>query len=360
MTDPPTPRRPVTDTYHGTVVTDDYRWLEDWSSQEVQAWSEAQNAHARATLDRLPGVAVLRDRLTKIMAAKTTTHRQFAARAGRLFALRRQPPKQQPFLVVMPAPDTPDDAQVLLDPNALDENGTTAIDWFVPSPDGRLVAVSLSKGGSESGDVHVYDVETGKETDAVGPARPRRHGRRRPGLGADGRGFFYTRYPRGTERPAEDLDFYQQVYYHALGTPADADRYELGKDLPRIAEFRLETDVPTGRVLATVQNGDGGEFAFFVRSPDGTWQRIAGFKDGLVQAAFGPDGDVFAVSRRDAPRGQSAAPAADDLDLARATVVVPEGERRDRHRLLRVRRRQDRPAVRLAALRHLPARRPDA
>ena len=61
---PPTPRRPVTDTYHGTVVTDDYRWLEDWSSPEVQAWSETQNLRARATLDGLPGVAVLRDRLT--------------------------------------------------------------------------------------------------------------------------------------------------------------------------------------------------------------------------------------------------------------------------------------------------------
>ena len=83
--------------------------------------------------------------------------------------------------------------------------------------------------------------------------------------------------------------------------------------------------MPTGRVLATVQDGDGGEFAFFVRSPDGTWHRIAGFEDGLVQAAFGPDGDLFAVSRRDAPRGQVLRLAADDFDLAKATVVVPEG-----------------------------------
>ena len=29
----------------------------------------------------------------------------------------------------------------------------------------------------------------------------------------DGRGFYYTRYPQGTERPAEDSNFYQQVYY---------------------------------------------------------------------------------------------------------------------------------------------------
>ena len=222
-------------------------------------------------------------------------------------------------------PDAPDDAQVLLDPNALDESGTTAIDWFVPSPDGRLVAVSLSKGGSESGDVHVYDAQTGMETEAV---VPRAHGGTAGGdlaWAADGSGFFYTRYPQGTERPPEDLDFYQQVYYHALGTPAAADRYELGKDQPRIAEFRLETDVPPDGCWRPSRTATAVSSRIFVRSLDGTWHRIAGFEDGLVQAAFGPDGDVFAVSRRDAPRGKLLRLAADDFDLARATVVVPEG-----------------------------------
>src|SRR5581483_3568538 len=301
---PPTPKRPATDTYHGTAVTDDYRWLEDWNSKEVRDWSEAQNAAARAVLDKLPGVPALRERLTKIMAAETTSHHQLAPRPGRLFALRRQPPKQQPFLVVMPAADRPGEARVLLDPNALDAKGTTAIDWFVPSPDGKLVAVSISKGGSEAGDVHVYDAETGKEADVV---IPRVHGGTAGGdltWTPDGKGFFYTRYPRPGERPPADTDFYQQVYFHALSTSADSDRYELGKDQPRIAEFRLETDPPTGRVLATVQDGDGGEFAFFVRSPDGKWKQVAGFKDGLVQAAFGPGGELFAVSRKNAPRGK--------------------------------------------------------
>jgi len=322
---PPTPKRPATDTYHGTAVTDDYRWLEDWNSKEVRDWSEAQNAAARAVLDKLPGVPALRERLTKIMAAETTSHHQLAPRPGRLFALRRQPPKQQPFLVVMPAADRPGEARVLLDPNALDAKGTTAIDWFVPSPDGKLVAVSISKGGSEAGDVHVYDAETGKEADVV---IPRVHGGTAGGdltWTPDGKGFFYTRYPRPGERPPADTDFYQQVYFHALSTSADSDRYELGKDQPRIAEFRLETDPPTGRVLATVQDGDGGEFAFFVRSPDGKWKQVAGFKDGLVQAAFGPGGELFAVSRKNAPRGKVIRLAADDPDLAKAVEVVPEG-----------------------------------
>jgi prolyl oligopeptidase len=322
---PETPKRPVTDTYHGVTVTDPYRWLEDGKSKEVQAWSDAQNAYARSVLDKLPGVESLRTRLTKILTAKTTSHSGLIWRGGKLFALRRQPPKEQPFLVVLPAPDEPDKARVLLDPTTLNKKGTTAIDWYVPSPDGRLVAVSLSQGGSESGDVHILDVDSGKEVFEV---VPRVNGGTAGGdlaWSPDGKGFFCTRYPRGKERPPEDLDFYQQVYYHRLGTPSEEDRYELGKDLPRIAEIKLEMNNATGRLLASVQNGDSGQFAHFLRSPDGKWTQFSTFKDGIVDAVFGPREDVYLVSRRDAPRGKILRMPANAPDLAGAREVVPEG-----------------------------------
>src|SRR5262245_62067997 len=139
MTPPATPKKPVTDSYHGTAVVDEYRWLEDGNNPEVRAWSNAQNAQARQVLDSLPETTQLRERLTKIMAAKTTSHSALAVRPGSVFALRQQPPKQQPFLVVMQALDKPAEARVLLDPNELDGKGHTAIDWFVPSPNGKLV-----------------------------------------------------------------------------------------------------------------------------------------------------------------------------------------------------------------------------
>jgi len=323
---PATPKKPVTDTHHGVNVVDDYRWLEDWDAKEVKAWSEAQNTHAREVLDKLPGADALRQKLTTIMAAKTTSHSSLAVRGGKVFALRRQPPKEQPFLVVLPAADKPDDAKVLLDPTELDKKGGTAIDWFVPSPDGKLVAVSLSKGGSEAGDVHLYDAETGKPTGEVIPRV--NNGTAGGGLAwaADGQGFYYTRYPRGKERPPEDLDFYQQLYFHALGSSAESDRYELGKDLPRIAEIKVTLHAGSGRLLASVQNGDGGEFAFFLRSAEGKWQPVAKFEDRLVQAAFGPDGSLYAVSRKDAPKGKILRLAAGSTDLSKATTVVPEGE----------------------------------
>jgi prolyl oligopeptidase len=323
---PATPKKPATDAYHGVSVTDDYRWLEDWNNTEVRKWSEAQNAYARGILDKLPGVETLRTRLTKILTAKTTSHSSPAFRGGRFFAIRRQPPKEQPFLVVMPSPEQPDKARVLVDPGALDKKGTTAIDWYVPSPDGRLVAVSLSRGGSETGDVHVYDTDSGKQVHEV---IPRVNGGTAGGdlaWSPDGKGFFYTRYPRGTERPPADLDFYQQVYWHELGTPTEKDRYEMGKDLPRIAEIQLDVDDASGRLLASVQNGDGGEFAHFLRDPAGLWRQFTSFKDQIVYAVFGPRDDLYLVSHRDAPRGKVLRLAVAELSLDRASAVVPEGK----------------------------------
>ena len=108
------------------------------------AYPHQENTYARAYLDILPGIEALRKRLTKIMTAKRTGHSALTFRGGQLFGMRFQPPKQQPFLVVLPAPDQPDKARVLVDPNDMDKKGTMAIDWFIPSPDGKLVAVSLS------------------------------------------------------------------------------------------------------------------------------------------------------------------------------------------------------------------------
>ncbi|MHB1773099.1 MAG: prolyl oligopeptidase family serine peptidase, partial [Acidimicrobiales bacterium] len=84
---------------------------------------------------------------------------------SRYFVLKREPPKQQPFLVVLTDLDDVSGAVVLVDPNTTDETGATTIDWFVPSPDGLLVAVSLSSHGTEEGTLHIFDVESKEPVD---------------------------------------------------------------------------------------------------------------------------------------------------------------------------------------------------
>jgi len=323
---PATKRIPVTNTYHGVKVTEDYRWLENASDPTVEQWSDAQNAYARSILDKLPHVQEIRDRVTEIMEAKTVAYGGLTVRGGKLFAVKRQPPKQQPFIVVMSSAEHPDSERVIVDPNVIDTQGTTSMDWYVPSADGSLVAVSLSKGGSEAGDVHVFETATGKEVFEV---IPHVNGGTAGGdlaWAPDGSGFFYSRYPRGDERPKIDLDFYTQIYFHKLGTPTQADRYEMGKKFPRIAEIQLDMDRKTGRLLATIQDGDGGEFAHYLRSPNGKWRQFSHFGDRVLQAAFGPHDDLYIISRADAPRGKVLHMSIDKLDVAKAEMILPQGK----------------------------------
>src|SRR5205807_10470467 len=99
------------------------------------------NHHARAFLDALPGVPDIRNRVTELLAARYVSYLALGWRKGTLLALKFEPPKQQPFLVVLKSADDASAQRVLLDPNKLDAKGTTAIDFFVPSLDGKYVAV---------------------------------------------------------------------------------------------------------------------------------------------------------------------------------------------------------------------------
>jgi len=333
---PPPPilatRRPSTHAYFGTAVVDPYEWLENPKDPETIGFTTEQTRRARGWLDGLPDRARIRDRIGQLLARSSADHRVLKASGSTLFVLVAEPPRQQAVLVVRPAPestakgDGPDARErVVLDPTKLDPSGKTTIDFFVPSPDGKLVAVSLSKNGSESGDVHVVDVATGQDT---GEIVTRVNGGTAGGSVAwsgDGAGFYYTRYPRLGERPEVDLDFYQQIWFHKLKTPEARDTYSLGKDLPRIAEGDLERSDDGRFVLATIANGDGGEYEHHVLRPGASsWTRLTRFEDEVVHATFAPDGRIFAVSRKGAPRGKVVAFTA-PFDKAPETITE-EGE----------------------------------
>ena len=320
---PETPKKPVTDDYNGVKVTDDYRWLEQAADPEVRQWSSAQNARTRAYLDRLPMRPAIAERLSQLDNNPSARFSALKSRGGVLFAIETQPPKLQPFLVTLASADDPGSARAVVDPNALDSAGGTTIDFYEPSLDGKLVAVSLSKGGTEDGSVTVFEVATGK---ALGETIPRVNGATAGGSVAwsgDGAGFWYTRYPRAGERPEEDLDFYQQVWFHRLGAGA-ADEYALGKGFPKIAEIHLESSDDGKYVMARMAYGDGGEYLHYVRGPSGRWSQVTRLSDKISEVAFGPDDSLYALSRQDAPAGKllQMTPPAFSLDKAK-TVVTP-------------------------------------
>jgi len=324
---PQTPKRPVVDDYHGTKVVDDYRWLENGTDPGVQKWSEAQNAYARSVLDGVPARKAIEKRVAALLSWRSPSYFAPDEEGGTLFVMKQQPPKEQPLLVTLGSPDDARSERVVLDPVVLDPSGETSIDFYVASRDGRRVAVSLSKGGSENGDVHVYDVSTGRGS--VGDVVPRVNGGTAGGSvawDADGSGFFYTRYPRGEERPAEDRAFFQQVWFHKLGTPTSSDTYAIGREFPRIAEIQLQSSPDGQDVLATVALGDGGQFMHWLRSSEGAWRQITRYEDGITIARFGLDDAIYMLSKKDAPRGKLLRLGLAEPVLARATTVRPESE----------------------------------
>jgi prolyl oligopeptidase len=322
---PPTRVDSVADTYHGVRVPDPYRWLENGSDPAVRAWTAQQSARTRTYLDALPVRARLHERLEKYISESSPRYYTLRAAGGGVFAMYFDPARQQPSLRLLGPELDPAKARTVLDPNLFDASGATAIDWYVPSPDGRLVAVSLSKGGSEDGSLHLFETDTGKQ---VGEVIPRVNFPTAGGdlaWSADGKGFWYTRYP-GEERPEADRHFYVQVYFHALGSDPARDRRVFGDGLPKVAEIQLDYSRDAGALLISVQDGDGGEFAHWVSNEAGGWTQVTRFKDGVDFAAFGPDRALYLVSEREAPRRQVLRLAPGVTDLARASVLIPAGE----------------------------------
>src|SRR5262249_49844239 len=152
--------------------------------------------------------------------------------------------------------------------------------------------------------LHFYNAEDGKEHgDTIAHVQyPTAGGS--AAWNADATGVYYTRFPRKGERPDQDLNFYQQVYFHKLGTSDNADTYQIGKEFPRIAEVKLDSSADGKYVVASVANGDGGDFAHYLLGPDNKWRQITRFEDGVKLVRLGRDHALYLLSRDNAPRGK--------------------------------------------------------
>jgi prolyl oligopeptidase len=213
---PPTRTVPQVDDYHGTLVADPYRWLEDADSPETLAWVRAQQALTEATLSAVPARDPLRQRLTELWDYP----RAYAPvkRGGRYFQLRNSGLQNHNVLYVSETLEG--EGRVLLDPNTLSADGTLSLESWSVSEDGRWLAYAVSGSGSDWRTWRVRDVTSGEDL----PDRLEWSKFTGAAWRRDGSGFYYGRYAEPARGEAyAAVNEYQQLYFHRLGDPQSAD-----------------------------------------------------------------------------------------------------------------------------------------
>ncbi|HEX6519473.1 MAG TPA: prolyl oligopeptidase family serine peptidase [Streptosporangiaceae bacterium] len=286
----------LTEIIHGRPVADPYRWLEDPGSAATRAWAQAEQALADAELATLPGQAVLYDLLTRAASDGGGLPRWGGDRA---FTVSCGPGADRRVLMVR---DQDGRTRVLVDPADLDSTAT--LDEFAPSPDGRLVACQLSRGGTEAGVLTVVEADSGRLV--FGPAGAVRHS---PVAWLGSGGLYYVDYHAG---PASlrwlDLARGHQATILCATTATTRFSLTVWHDRYLSLSVRQGTAPPAAHLVADLAGSDPARPAF---------EEVPVDDAALV---VGRGRRLYARSYRDAPRGCLVA----NPGAADARVVLPE------------------------------------
>ena len=323
---------------HGVPVPDPFRRLESADDPDTVAWVAEQNALTRGLLD-----SPARDRLAARLRELHRVPRMSApaVRGERIFFTESDGLRAQPILYADrvgadrrvhqgPEPSVgPYTRHVLVDPNLLDADGTTAITVFEPDESGARVVYGLSRHGSDAQDLLIHDVASGA---ALGD---RLLWVKFASIAWWGDGFFYTRYPRPGTVPPEQEQYFCQVWHHRLGEPQDADRLVYHRrDAPEVVfEVKVTSD-DRQLVIGSYEGASDHAEIHVIRLPPSTAHGlgdtgaldvlplVTGFASGW-HFIDGRDDRLYFRTDADAPFGRIVR-----LDLReaapRAQTVVPE------------------------------------
>jgi prolyl oligopeptidase len=331
---PVAPVREVVDDYHGTKITDPYRYMENVKDPEVQAWMKGQAEYADSVLKRISGRDTILKRIQEIDdAIEATILTVDRLPNGKIFYLKSLPNEN---VFKLYAREGFNGKEVLLvDPEVLEKSTGTphAINYYVPSPDGKYVAYGISKGGSEKAVLNVLEVATGKIIDQ--PIDRAKSGR--PSWLPDGKGFFYNRL-RLLPPNAPPTEGYQKskVYLHKVGTNTEQDEFVFGYGISGI-DIK-PTEVPfvfvspgSDYAIGYVTTGVSPESAFYVsplskiNGERTIWQKLFDMDD-KVRKVFTHNDDLYVQTFKNASRSKVLKTSLANPDLAKAETVVPMSE----------------------------------
>ncbi len=279
----------------------------------------AQNARTRAVIDALPQRAPLHRRLLELLQIGVVGSPAVAG--DRIFHLQREGDADQAVLVMRSAVDPDAPARVVVDPHGLAADHAASIDWFSPSPDGRLLAYGVSEGGSEHGTLRIVEVDTGTLlTDAIPHVR-------HPSLAwlPDGSAFAYDRLPDPATVADGEEGYWESVWWHRVGDDVADDDPILVEGLDKTAlPMAVISDdgrwlalhvhlMPTRTDVILLDRETGTRTVMVEGEEASTWVQIVG-------------GRIYAVTNLGAPRGRVVSAAPDSPQADQWETIVPESD----------------------------------
>jgi prolyl oligopeptidase len=318
---PPAAVETVTDDHYGTKVADDYRWMESGKDPRWMPWLKAQGEHTKAVMGGLPGRAAL----LKDIAARSGGLASVGAvqSASGTMVYRERPVGAEDFRLMIRAVHK--EPRVLLDPTSAFPGQPMVIDDFALSPDGKTVAVSMSKRGTERSVLHFVDAATG----SIRPDRVSDVAAVSWLPGAEG--ITYLKFVGEHGTPSYYLRNQARLRMMANGE----DRAIPTRGVPGIeaadGQWTMVFAEPSSDTAFLVVRDGRSEFAFYsapvrdVRAGTEKWRQIADFDDKIVKAGWSGN-QLYLTSRKATSSGEVLVLDASSGTLASARKLVIPGD----------------------------------
>jgi len=307
----------VVDDYFGTKVMDPYRWLEDDNSKETGEWVKAQNELTYSYLGKITYREKIKKRLTEIWNyEKVSTPWK---RGGYYFFNKNDGVQNQSVLYVQEGLNgTP---KILLDPNTMDAAGTTSLGGTSVREDGKYMAYSVSKSGSDWSEICVLEIATGKIlSDTI-------HWVKFSGASWKGDGFYYSAY----DAPSDGHTYSKKnennkVYYHKLGTKQSEDKVIYEDSKHPFWSFGIDVS-DNGKIasLYTTESTSGNALKLKNLAKNGAWKDVdTSFSSDYSIIEYLDDNSVLVSTNNDAPKNRIIKIDIDNPKKENWKTIIPE------------------------------------
>ena len=293
---PAAPMDDTVDDYFGTIVADPYRPLENDTAAVTLEWVAAERALTSQYLNEIPFRGKIKERMEHLANYKKNGIPR-KAKDGRYYFYENSGLQNQSVLYRKDALDA--EPVVFLDPNTLSEDGTVALTGTTMSDDGKYMAYTISRSGSDWTEIYVMDVETGELLpDHIEWAKF-------TSANWKDDGFYYSAYPRPEKgKEFSNANEFHTVYYHRLGTSQDEDKVAYA-DKNHPLYFFHPSVLDNGRYLAVYGSGQGlGESVVVkdLQQKNDNWIVVEPSQDYEISILDIIDGKAYALTNVDAPR----------------------------------------------------------